>query len=81
MITPCMRAQLAAIGPLLARVFRGLDDSRQIERNEIDEFRFCKFPEKLRVQMRTKLCQEMHDTREVALIVIGLLVPFESEMR
>jgi hypothetical protein len=28
--------------------------------------------------VRTKLRDEMHDAREVALVVIGLLVPFQS---
>ena len=37
------------------------------------------FSEEGWIEVAAKLCQEVHDARKVALVVIGLLVPFESE--
>ncbi len=68
-----------ASGPFLAGPLGRIDGFGEVEGNEVDELGFRDFAEERRVEVGAQLGEEVHDARQVALVVIRLLRPFESE--
>ena len=73
-----MRRQVLATRPILARILRRVDRFRQVEGNEVNEVRFLNFSEEGWIEVAAKLCQKVHDAREVTLLIIRFVFPFKS---
>lgn len=80
MVAARVAGQVLAPGPLLARPLRRFDRLDEVEGDEVDELGLCNFAEKRRIEVRTELREEMHNARQVALVVVRLLSPFEPDV-